>query len=81
LPPCGKSFRFVTSEIAAELINSRAMNDTDGPKVAKLFYEKLFAEEIITLDAIPYALDYAVGELRKSGAPPERWATFIHMGA
>jgi hypothetical protein len=57
------------------------MNDVDGPEVAKLFYERLFAEEIITLETIPYALDYAVAELRKSGAPPERWATFIHIGA
>jgi hypothetical protein len=57
------------------------MNDADGPRVAKLFYERLFAEEVITIDTIPYALDYAVAELRKSGAPPERWATFIHMGA
>jgi hypothetical protein len=56
------------------------MNDEDGPRVAKLFYEHLFAEEEITLDAIPRALDYAVTELRKSGVPPERWATFIHMG-
>ena len=57
------------------------MNDADGPQVAKLFYEKLFAEDVITLDTIPYALDYAVAELRKTGASPERWATFIHMGA
>jgi hypothetical protein len=57
------------------------MGDSDGPQVARLFYERLFAEDMITLDAIPYALDYAVGELRKSGVPPARWATFIHMGA
>jgi hypothetical protein len=57
------------------------MDDVDGPQVAKLFYERLFAEDVITLDAIPYALDYAVSELRKSGVPPKRWATFIHMGA
>jgi hypothetical protein len=57
------------------------MNDADGPLVAKRFYEKLFAKDDITLDAVPYALDYAVAELRKSGVPPERWATFIHMGA
>jgi hypothetical protein len=57
------------------------MNDADGPLVAKLFYEKLFSEDVITLDAIPYALDWAVSELRKTGVPPERWATFIHMGA
>jgi hypothetical protein len=57
------------------------MKDADGPIVAKEFYERLFAGDSITLDAIPYALDYAVCELRKTGAPPERWATFIHMGA
>ena len=57
------------------------MSDSDGPRVAKWFYEKLFEQETITVDAIPYALDYAVNELRKSGAPPQRWATFIHMGA
>jgi hypothetical protein len=57
------------------------MSDADGPRVAKWFYERLFAEEVITLDAIPYALDHAVAELRKSGASPEQWATFIHMGA
>jgi hypothetical protein len=59
----------------------RAMSDTDGPQVAKLFYERLFAKKEISLDDIPYALDYAIGELRKRGVPPERWATFIHMGA
>jgi hypothetical protein len=57
------------------------MNDADGPRVAKLFYERLFAEEVLTLDTIPYALDYAIAELRKGGASSERWATFIHMGA
>jgi hypothetical protein len=46
-----------------------------------LFYKRLFAEEVITFDTIPYALDYAVAELRKSGVSPMRWATFIHMGA
>jgi hypothetical protein len=57
------------------------MGDQDGPMIAKLFYEKLFSKEQISVDDIPYALDYAVGELRKTGAPYERWATFIHMGA
>jgi hypothetical protein len=57
------------------------MEDADGPLIAELFYQRLFAEDVITLDAIPYALDYAVSELRKRGVPPERWATFIHMGA
>jgi hypothetical protein len=71
----------VISVITAKLIDGRAMNDADGPRVVKLFYERLFSEDVITLEAIPYALDYAVGELRKGGVPPERWATFIHMGA
>jgi hypothetical protein len=57
------------------------MGDADGPRVAQLFYERLFAKPEISLDDIPYALDYAVGELKKSGVPPERWATFVHMGA
>jgi hypothetical protein len=57
------------------------MDDTDGPLVAELFYKRLFAEDVITTDAIPYALDYAVAELRKTGVSAERWATFIHMGA
>jgi hypothetical protein len=57
------------------------MNVIDGLRVAKRFYEKLLAEEMIAVDAVPYALDHAVTELRKSGVPPERWATFIHMGA
>jgi hypothetical protein len=57
------------------------MNDADGPFIAKHFYEKLFAADVISPDAIPSALDYAVSELRKSGVPPERWATFVHMGA
>jgi hypothetical protein len=64
-----------------ESIHFRAMDDVDGPRVAKLFYDRLFAEESITLDVIPYALDYTIAELRKGGAPPGRWATFIHMGA
>jgi hypothetical protein len=67
--------------VASQLMHPRAMNDADGPRVAKMFYERIFAEDMITLNTIPYALDYAVGELRRSGVPPERWATFIHMGA
>jgi hypothetical protein len=59
----------------------REMHDVDGPVLAKLMYSKLFANESIDDDAIAYALDAAVSELRRSGARPERWATFIHMGA
>jgi hypothetical protein len=59
----------------------RAMRDADGPIVSKAFYEKLFEGEMITADSIPYALDHAVRELRKSGVPIGNWATFIHVGA
>jgi hypothetical protein len=60
--------------------SSRAMDDQDGPVVAKHFYKKLFASKTVDLDAIPYALDDAVAALREGGVPLERWATFIHMG-
>jgi hypothetical protein len=59
----------------------RAINDFDGPKVAKWFYEELFANEVIDVDSVAYALDVAVAKLRDSGVPPDRWAPFIHMGA
>jgi hypothetical protein len=57
------------------------MGDDDGPAVAKMVYEMLFAEEALDADAVPYALDAAVQQLRKRGLPPSRWATFIHVGA
>jgi hypothetical protein len=64
-----------------ELMIGRAMNDADGPYVAKRFYNKLLENGTIDVHSIPYALDHAVAALRAGGAPPERWATFIHMGA
>jgi hypothetical protein len=57
------------------------MYDYDGPRVAQWFYEALLEKEVIELDDIPYALDSAVRKLRDEGALPQRWATFIHMGA
>jgi hypothetical protein len=57
------------------------MNDADGPVLTRYFYEKFFEEETIRVDSVPYALDYAVAKLRESGVPPERWATFVHLGA
>jgi hypothetical protein len=57
------------------------MSDADGPFIAKCFYERLFEHGTIDIASIPYALDHAVGTLRKSGVSPERWATFVHMGA
>lgn len=59
----------------------RVMNDADGPIVAAVFYKVLFPQSVIHLGDIPYALDRAVAELRQTGVPPERWASFIHMGA
>jgi hypothetical protein len=56
------------------------MGDQDGPILTKTIYEALFAKEVIDADVVPYALDQAVRELRNRGVPPERWATFVHMG-
>jgi CHAT domain-containing protein len=63
------------------LMMGRAMSDADGPFVARRFYSQLFACETTDADTIAYALDHAVTALRESGVPPDRWATFIHMGA
>jgi hypothetical protein len=57
------------------------MSDEDGPDVAALFYKALFEAEILDADAIAYAIDEAVRELRYRGVPAIRWATFIHLGA
>jgi hypothetical protein len=57
------------------------MDDTDGPVVAKEFYERLFASSTVDVDSVPYALDGAVAALRAKKVPPARWATFIHLGA
>jgi hypothetical protein len=57
------------------------MRDEDGPRISKAVYERLLSQTELKLDDIPYALDEAVQALRASGAPPSRWATFIHMGA
>jgi hypothetical protein len=56
------------------------MNDEDGPKLARRFYEALFAKEILDLDDIAYALDEAIQHLRTQSVPAERWALFMHMG-
>lgn len=64
-----------------ELTSPRAISDVDGPKVAKWFYEELFAHEVIDADRVAYALDVAVGKLRAQGVALDRWAPFIHMGA
>jgi hypothetical protein len=63
------------------LTSNRAMNDEDGPHVARRFYEQLLEGGTVDADSVAYALDDAVRALRMRGVPPERWATFIHMGA
>jgi hypothetical protein len=63
------------------LTTRRAISDNDGPKVAKWFYEELLAKEVVNADSVAYALDLAVGKLRDSGVPLDRWAPFIHIGA
>jgi hypothetical protein len=57
------------------------MYDDDGPRVTRWVYEGLLEKESLELDDIPYVLDDAVRKLRKEGATPNRWATFMHMGA
>lgn len=60
---------------------ARTMGDADGPAVAKTVYSELFRDGLVDPDVIPYALDDAVRQLRAQGLLPNRWATFIHMGA
>lgn len=58
------------------------MNDDDGSDVAETVYKQLFAGDRPSLDPddVPYALDDAVRAMRARGLPPDRWASFIHLG-
>jgi hypothetical protein len=56
------------------------MNDEDGPAIASSVYQSLLAKDQLDLDDVPYALDDAIQELRRSGSPAARWALFMHMG-
>jgi hypothetical protein len=62
-------------------LSNRAVADIDAPIIAEHFYEHLLQEKTLTVDAVPYALDHAVQKLKEYGVAPERWATWIHMGA
>jgi hypothetical protein len=56
------------------------MTDTDGPFVAREFYERLFAGRTIdTGSASYYALGDAMTALQRKGIPLGQWATFIHV--
>jgi hypothetical protein len=59
------------------------MDDVDGPLVAKIVYERLFAghSDFLDPETIPWALDAAVQTLRSRGLPPSRWACYVHVGA
>jgi hypothetical protein len=44
------------TEITRRLIHFRAMNDAEGPVIASMFYERLFAEDAITVDVVSMRL-------------------------
>jgi hypothetical protein len=56
------------------------MNDGDGPDIATTVYRGLCKGDALDLDAVPFALDDAVREMRVCGVSPSRWAPYIHMG-
>jgi hypothetical protein len=56
------------------------MDDVDGPFMAKCIYARIFKDGHLNLDAVPYAVEDAVCQLRESGAPASRWATYVHFG-
>lgn len=58
----------------------RYIHDIDGPIVAKAFYKEVMKNGHFDVNAVPYALDAAVQELRGLGVPPHRWAPYIHIG-
>ena len=57
------------------------MKDEDGPTISRMVYKELMKKDYLDLDIIPYALNDAVQKLRRMGAPPARWAPYIHIGA
>jgi hypothetical protein len=65
------------------------MQDEDGPRIADSFYEVLSRDPTSTTGArriypdaarAAEALHIAVAKLREGGAPPIRWAPFVHYG-
>jgi CHAT domain-containing protein len=58
-----------------------SINDDDGPTIAKVVYEHLFAPEgQRTAADSAEALQKAVNYLRSMGVPAHRWVPFIHIG-
>lgn len=58
----------------------RSMDDADGPEVARVVYREMFKSGTCNYEAVPYALELAVQQLRDKGIHPSRWATYVHMG-
>jgi hypothetical protein len=58
----------------------RSMNDVDGPFIAERVYRSIFRSGQLDLASVPFALHDAVRELRESGVPASRWATYVHVG-
>lgn len=60
----------------------RSMNDYDGPSVARRVYTELFkaGNDYLEANDVAYAVHEATRELRMSGIPHSRWATYIHIG-
>jgi hypothetical protein len=56
------------------------MQDIDGPFIAKRVYRTVFQSGRLDLSVVSFALHDAVRELRESGVPASRWATYVHVG-
>jgi hypothetical protein len=56
------------------------MDDIDGPFMAERVYKRIFRNGKLDMGAVPYSVDDAVRELRESGVPASRWATYVHFG-
>jgi hypothetical protein len=56
------------------------MDDIDGPFMAERIYTRIFKDGNLDLQSVPHAIDDAVCQLRESGVPASRWATYVHFG-
>jgi CHAT domain-containing protein len=75
---------FVFNSNVAQLATNkgnRTMGDNDGPLVAQTVYSQLMKSGLLDIEVIPYALDDAVQAIQAQNVAPNRWATFIHIGA
>lgn len=56
------------------------MRDDDGPVLAGEFYKHLLREGRGDIRHSAMALNTATKALREAGVPPDRWATYVHIG-